>query len=86
VVEDHTEVQDNAAGHEELYHVVRGHARFTIDGKEVDAPAGTLVFVGDPATRRAAKALEAGTTVLCIGARRGAAFDISAWERKYFDD
>ncbi len=86
VVEDHTEVQENAAGHEELYFVASGHARFTVDGEQLDAPAGTLVFVSDPATRRSAKALEAGTTVLYVGARRGVAFDVSPWERKYFDD
>jgi quercetin dioxygenase-like cupin family protein len=86
VVEDHTELQDNAAGHEELYFVVRGHARFTIDGEEVDAPAGTLVFVADPGARRAAKAREPETTVLYIGARRGQAFEVSRWERKYFTD
>ena len=86
VVEDHTELQPNAAGHEELYFVVRGRARFNVDGEEVDAPGGTLVFVPDPGSRRSAKALAPGTTVLYIGARRGVAFDVSAWERKYFDD
>ncbi|HXV77359.1 MAG TPA: hypothetical protein VD788_13655 [Candidatus Polarisedimenticolaceae bacterium] len=85
VVEDHTELDDNASGHEELYYVARGRARFTIDGNELDAPAGTLVFVADPATRRSAKACEAGTTVLYVGARAGQAFTVSPWERKYFD-
>jgi len=86
VVEDHTEIQGNASGHEELYVVTRGHARFDVDGEEVDAPAGTLVFVPDPASRRSARALESGTTVLYVGAARGVAFDISPWERKHFDD
>jgi quercetin dioxygenase-like cupin family protein len=86
VVEEHTELQENAAGHEELYFVVQGHARFTIDGEEIDAPAGTLVFVADPGTRRAAKASVPETTVLYVGARRGEAFQISRWERKYWDD
>ena len=86
VVEEHTEVQANAAGHEELYFVASGRARFSIDGEQVDAPAGTLVFVPDPATLRSAKAEEAGTTVLYVGARRGTAFEVSPWERKYFDD
>jgi len=84
VVEEHTELGSGAAGHEELYFVARGHARFSIDGEEVDAPAGTLVFVPDPATLRSAKAEVAGTTVLCIGAKRGEAFEVSPWERKYF--
>ena len=38
VVEDHTEAQ---LGHEEIYAVVAGRATFTVDGEEVDAPAGT---------------------------------------------
>src|SRR5262245_31663731 len=52
------------SGHEELYFVSAGHATFTLGGEEVDAPAGTLVFVGDPQTKRKAVAQEAGTTIL----------------------
>ena len=33
-------------GSEELYVVLRGRARFEIGGESVDAPQGTLVFVG----------------------------------------
>ena len=83
VVEDHTELEDNSAGHEELYFVARGIAHFTVNGEEFDAPAGTLVFVPDPAAQRSAKALVAGTTVLYIGAKPGEAFEVSAWEQKY---
>ena len=86
VVEEHTERQGGAAGHEELYYVARGHARFSIDGEEVDAPSGTLVFVPDPDTLRSAKALSAGTTVLYMGAEHGVAFTVSPWEKKHFDD
>jgi hypothetical protein len=77
VISDHTELM---ARHEELYVVVEGHATFTVDGQEVDAPAGTLVFVSDPATRRGAVAKEPGTTVLVAGAKPGEAFEISPWE------
>ena len=76
VVEDHDETP---LGHEEIYAVVRGHATFTVDGEEVDAPAGTLVFLDDPSQRRAARAVEAGTTVLAIGGMPGA-HEIPAWE------
>ena len=76
VVEDHTE---QTLGHEEIYAVVSGHAVFTVDGEEVDAPAGTLVFLDDPAQRRAAVAREAGTTVLAIGGVPGR-HEVSAWE------
>jgi hypothetical protein len=51
VVEPHTESGDGR-GHEELYLVVRGSARFTLDAKAFDAPAGTLVFVPDPGVHR----------------------------------
>src|SRR5215210_4773270 len=43
-------------GHEELYVVLRGRATFTVDGRDVDAPAGTLPFVGDPTAVRSAVA------------------------------
>jgi tetratricopeptide (TPR) repeat protein len=76
VVEDHTEQK---LGHEEVYVVVAGHAVFTVDGAEVDAPAGTLVYLDDPAQRRSARAREAGTTVLAVGGVPGR-HDISAWE------
>jgi hypothetical protein len=76
VVEDHDETP---LGHEEIYAIVAGHATFTVDGEEVDAPAGTLVFLDDPKQRRHAIAKEAGTTVLAIGGMPGA-HEISAWE------
>ena len=76
VVEDHTEAQ---LGHEEIYAVVSGHAIFTVDGEQVDAPAGTLVFLDDPAQRRSAVAREPGTTVLAIGGVPGR-HEVSPWE------
>ena len=76
VVEDHTESQ---LGHEEIYAVMSGHATFTVDGDEVDAPAGTLVYLDDPAQRRSAVATEPNTTVLAIGGRPGL-HEVSAWE------
>ena len=76
VVEEHTEEQ---LGHEEIYVVISGHATFTIDGKEVEAPAGTLVYLDDVSERRHAIAKEAGTTVLAIGGVPGT-HEPSAWE------
>ena len=77
MVEEHAEQQ---LGHEELYVVVRGRARFTLDGDEVDAPAGTLVFLSDPAVKRVAVAEEPDALVLAIGGKPGEAFTPSAWE------
>ena len=56
LISEHDEVP---SGHEELYLVVAGRATFTVDGDEVDAPTGTLVFVRDPAAKRGAVARRA---------------------------
>jgi tetratricopeptide (TPR) repeat protein len=80
VIEEHDELGAGAGGHEELYLVLKGHARFVVDGEEVDGPAGTLVFLPDPATRRSATAAEAETVVLVVGGTRGEAFEPSPWE------
>ena len=80
VVEEHDETGAGAGHHEELYVVVSGRATFTVDGEEIDAPVGTCVFLDDPKERRAARAVEDGTTVLAIGGERGAAFKVSPWE------
>jgi mannose-6-phosphate isomerase-like protein (cupin superfamily) len=79
VVESHDESGLGASGHQELYVVVRGHARFTVDGDEHDAPAGALVFVA-PAVRRAARAEADGTLVLAIGGAPGQPYRVAAWE------
>jgi len=76
VVEPHTESVELA--HEELYFVARGRATFHLDGKEIDAPAGTYVFVSDPRVHRHAVAAEPGTAVLSFGGPP--AFTPSAWE------
>ena len=77
VVEEHTET---SLGHEEVYLVLSGRATFTLDGETLDAPAGTLVFLRDPAVKRHARAEEAGTTVLAVGGPRGRAYEPSPWE------
>jgi AraC-like ligand binding domain len=76
VVEPHTE--DPKLAHEELYFVAAGRASFTIDEQQYDAPAGTYVFIPDPASHRHAVAAEPGTTVLSFGGPP--TFEPSAWE------
>ena len=66
-------------GIEELYVVLQGHARFEVDGDTVDAPAGTLIFVG-PETSRTAFAVDAKTTVLAVGSRVGKPYEAGGWE------
>jgi hypothetical protein len=80
VVEEHDETGDGAGHHEELYVVITGRARFTVDGEEIDAPVGTCVFLDDPKERRGARAVENGTTVLAVGGEPGKPFEVSPWE------
>jgi tetratricopeptide (TPR) repeat protein len=81
VIGEHDELGDRAGRHEELYFVANGHATFTVDGDEIDAPAGTFVFVRDLAAKRKAVATEAGTTIVIAGGKPGEAFEPSPWER-----
>jgi mannose-6-phosphate isomerase-like protein (cupin superfamily) len=82
VIEPHDETGTGSGHHEELYVVVAGHATFELDGEEIDAPMGTLVFVR-PEQHRGATAREAGTTVLVIGGKPGAAGPPSPFEFWY---
>jgi tetratricopeptide (TPR) repeat protein len=77
VVEEHTET---ALGHEEVYVVLTGRAAFTLDGETLDAPAGTVVFVRDPAVTRTARAAEPDTSVLAVGGPREGPYEPSPWE------
>ena len=77
------EHDERAGGHEEVYVVVRGVARFTLDGESFDAPAVTVVAVPDVAVTRSAVAAEDGTVVLAIGAPAGSGFR-STWNERNF--
>ena len=82
VVVEHTEVDDSGTEHEELYFVASGRATFSVAGEDVDAPAGTFVYVRDPRAVRAAVAQEPGTTVIAVGGTPGEPFAVSPWERQ----
>ena len=85
VIEEHDEIGGSGPGrHQELYIVLAGRATFTVDGDEVDAPAGTFVFIGEPDVRRGAVAAEGATTVIAIGGRPGEPFSVSPWEYSFF--
>jgi len=73
VIGEHDELGPGADGQEELYVVVQGDATFTLDGEEVPAPHGTVVFV-PPGTMRKAVATSDDTIVLAVGGRRGEAY------------
>ncbi len=80
LIEEHDETGDGAGGHEELYVVVTGRARFTIDDEDHEATAGTLVFLPDAGSRRSATALTDGTTALVVGGTPGEPYSVSPWE------
>ncbi len=76
VINEHNELGFAAPGQQELYVVLSGKATFTIDGEEIDAPAGTFVYVG-PDAKRGAVADEAETVVLVVGGAPGVAYNES---------
>jgi hypothetical protein len=78
------EHDERESGQEELYVVVRGSARFTLNGEEHDAPAVTVVAVPDPAVTRAAVATERDTIVLALGGRSDSAF-ATTWRSDHFE-
>jgi tetratricopeptide (TPR) repeat protein len=80
IVEEHTEER---LRHEEIYVVLRGRARFTIDGNEHELGARQLAFVRDPSLKRSAVALEEDTVVLALGGKPGEPHQISAWEAMF---
>ena len=82
IVEHHEadDEENRTNGHQELFAVMTGHAVFTVDGEEIDAPAGTIVFVRDPALLRNARATADDTAILMVGGPAGVAYTISRWE------
>lgn len=77
IVEEHTE---GSLEHEEIYLVLRGRVKFTIDGNENELGQGQLVFVRDTSLKRAGVALTDDAAVLAVGGKPGEAFEVSAWE------
>ena len=73
------EYDEDSAPAEELFIVVSGRAIFELEGEEVDATRGTLVFTAQ-GTRRTAVAAEPATTILVIDGTPGKAYDASGWE------
>jgi hypothetical protein len=72
LINEHDEA---GAGQEELYVVLDGNATFEVDGETINAPAGTLVFVGPQARRKAT----GDGTILAVGATPGEAYQGVDW-------
>src|SRR6185437_5460561 len=69
MIEEHYEDDDEENQtncHEDLFAVMTGHAVFTVDGEEIDAPADTIVFVRDPKLLRHARATDDGTAIFMV--------------------
>ena len=77
IINEHAEAEPDSD--EELYLVLRGRARFELDGEQRDAPTGTFVFVR-PGVKRTAIAEEPGTTILALGGVPGKAYEPGGWE------
>jgi quercetin dioxygenase-like cupin family protein len=77
VIPEHDE---KTSGHEEAYIVVSGSASFTVDGDDVEAGVGSVVYVREPESRRGAVATVAGTTVMAVGGKPGEVYAPRAWE------
>ena len=66
-------------GHQEMYIVVSGRARFRLGDEEVEAGPGDVVSVPDPAETRNYWAVEAGTRIVWVGAAPGNDHPYGAW-------
>jgi uncharacterized cupin superfamily protein len=83
VVPEHDE---SASGAPELFYVANGHATFSVAGDEIDAPAGTCVWVKEADAKRGATAQADGTLVLAIGAAApGEAYAPAGWDTQYLE-
>ena len=80
------EHDESASGAPELFYVANGHATFTVAGEEIDAPAGTCIWVKEPGAKRAAIANSEGTLVLAVGAAApGQASAPAGWDTQYLE-
>jgi hypothetical protein len=70
---------EDAEPAEELFVVVTGRAIFELEGEQVEATPGTLVFTPQ-GTRRSAVAAEPATTILVVDGTPGKAYDATGWE------
>jgi quercetin dioxygenase-like cupin family protein len=83
LIREHDETGPGSTRQEELYFVHTGRATFIVGGEEIDAPAGTFVFVPDPEAKRSAVAAESDTTIVMLGGTPGEAWRITPGEALY---
>jgi quercetin dioxygenase-like cupin family protein len=69
-----------STGEQEIYIVQRGAATATLDGMQVDVPAGGAVAVEGGVARKF-EATESPTTLIVVGGVPGKPFEIGDWEK-----
>ena len=79
------EHDETNSGHIELFYVATGKATFSVGGEEFEAPAGTFVYIEDPATKRGAQALVDDTVVVAMGSLRGKPYEVLGWDTQYLE-
>jgi uncharacterized cupin superfamily protein len=80
------EHDETASGAPELFYVATGRCTFVVDGDSIEAPAGTCVWVNEPAAKRSATAETDGTLVVAVGAAAaGEAYAPAGWDTQYLE-
>ena len=74
------EHDESESGQQELYFVHAGAVTATLDGESVEVPAGGFIAV-EPAVRRKIESTASPTTLVCVGATPGAAYQVGDWEK-----
>ena len=72
LINEHDEA---GSGQEERYFVVDGTATFEVDGETIEAPQGTLLYVGPEARRKAT----GDATILVMGGTPGEVYQAVDW-------
>jgi uncharacterized cupin superfamily protein len=74
------EHKHEATGEQELYIIQCGAATATLDGVQVDVPAGSAVAVEGPVARKF-EATKSPTTLIVVGGVPGKAYEVGEWEQ-----
>jgi tetratricopeptide (TPR) repeat protein len=77
IIDEHDE--GDPTSDEELFLVMRGRATFELNGEQIDAPTGTLIFA-PPRAKRMAFATAPDTTIMAIEGTPGQAYEARGWE------
>jgi quercetin dioxygenase-like cupin family protein len=76
LIPEHDETQ---SGQQEIYFVHAGEVRATLDGEVVTVGAGGMIGL-EPGVRRKIESTASPTTLVCVGAVPGRAYEVGAWE------